>query len=161
MPTILNVFYSSDFRVAPINTIEITCDGLESILLCDGFIDRTLTTEDGRTLLFQACGMDVSIPERTNSGGETLGFAIDNIYGEAQQFITDAITAQKPVKVTYRLYLSDDPTAPADTPYTLDVKAADMDNMTVQVEAAPFDLLNAQWPRERYNTSEHPGITYL
>lgn len=161
MSTVLDVFYVSDYRVAPINTLEITCDGLDSIFICDGFKDRTLTLEDARIVTFQASGVDVSLPEKSNSGGQTLGFAIDNVYGQAQQFITDAITAQKRVQVTYRMFLSDDPTAPADVPLTMDVISADIDNRTVQVQAAPFDLLNANWPRDRYTADKYPGITYL
>lgn len=159
--TILNVFYSSDFRVAPINTLELTADELTPIALCDGFYDRTLRTEDGRNVLFQATGMDVSVPNRNNSGTQRLGFAIDNIYGDAQDFIQQALDNQFKIQVVYRLYLSDNLSAPAETPLIFDLVSADLTSRSVQVEAGLLDLLNSTWPRQRYNAQFSPGITYL
>lgn len=159
--TVLNEFYRSRFNVAPINTIELSSEGLEPLRLCDGFKDRVLTLETGETVAFQASGMDVSIPERSNKGTERLGFAIDNIYGEAQRFIDAAISAQQPIFVTYRLYLSDDTSAPADEPLVLNLVNAELTRRSVQVEAGLFDLLNASFPRRRYTAQFSPGITYL
>lgn len=159
--TILNEFYRSRFNVAPINTLELTSPGLNPIRLCDGFKDRTLTLETGESVTFLASGMDVSIPERSNKGTERLGFAIDNIYGEAQRFIDAAIDAQQSIKVTYRLYLSDDATAPADAPLVFDLVSAELTRRSIQVEAGLFDLLNASFPRRRYTAQFSPGITYL
>lgn len=160
--TILNEAYRSRFNVALINTLELTSPGLDPIRLCDGFKEeRTLTLETGESVVFRGSGLDVSIPERSNKGTERLGFAIDNIYGEAQRFIDAAIDAQQPIKVTYRLYLSDDATAPADAPLVFDLVSAELTRRSIQVEAGLFDLLNASFPRRRYTAQFSPGITYL
>ncbi|VFS93056.1 ArsR family transcriptional regulator [Pseudomonas aeruginosa] len=115
--TALERFYASDGPDLPIATIEITRPSRpDPILICQGYDDITCMTEDGRLLTFIAGAIDVSIPKRDNSGNQNVGFAIDNVTGFAQQYISEAIDAGEPVTLILRIYLESDLTAPAERP---------------------------------------------
>nr|WP_232014204.1 DUF1833 family protein [Pseudomonas aeruginosa] len=61
-----------------------------------------------------ASGIDVSIPKRDNSGNQSVGFAIDNVMGIAQQRINEAIDAGETITLVLRIYLDTDLSAPAE-----------------------------------------------
>lgn len=92
--TILEQVYASGGDVI-IPTLELTCDAwAEPVLICAGFEDQTCVTEDARTLTFIAAGIDVALPKRSNSGGQTLTFAIDNITAAASTNMAVGATAE-------------------------------------------------------------------
>ncbi|WP_241184284.1 DUF1833 family protein, partial [Klebsiella grimontii] len=51
--------------------------------------------------------------------------------------------------------------APAASPYTLDVKSGSWTATAVQVTAGYMNILKTAWPRNRYNLAEHPGLRYM
>lgn len=160
--TILAEFYASDFRPAPICTLELRCAAwAESLFLCEGFKDRLLTLEDGRSATFRGCGIDVQLPASNNSGNQRIGFAIDNVDGRGIQLVDQAVDAGEPVELVFRLYLSDWAGGPAEAPTVMDVLRCDSQKRTLQIEAGFFDLLNTQWPRFRYSVDWAPGLTYI
>ncbi|MNQ15163.1 hypothetical protein D3C85_281290 [compost metagenome] len=160
--TVLEQVYASAGPDVIISTLELTCDAWsDPVLICNGFEDQTCITEDARTLTFLAAGIDVSLPKKTNSGGQTLSFAIDNVTGEAQQKIDQAIEAGARVNMTFRHYLASDKSAPAEAPYHYVVQGGQMEMSTVQINAGFFDAINTKWPRRLYTINFAPGLKYL
>ena len=159
--TVLEQVYASGGDVI-LPTLELTCDAWgEPILICDGFEDQTCVTEDARTLTFIAAGIDVALPKKTNSGAQNLTFAIDNVTGEAQQKIDQALEAEDRVMLIYREFLASDKSSPAQAPYRFVVRSGQMRGNSVQIMAGFFDAINTAWPRDLYTLNFTPGIKYL
>ena len=159
--SILETVYASGGDII-INTIELSCDAwASSIFICGGFENQTCVDENGREITFTAAGISVALPKKNNTGAQSLTFAIDNITGEAQQLIDEALEAEERVILTFRAFLASDKSVPADTPYRMTVLSGDMQGTVVQVQAGFFDLLNTAWPRDKYTAAFAPGLKYL
>lgn len=160
--TLLAVVYASapsDQVIIP--TLEISHPSIETIRLCSGFEDQVLTLENGDEVTFEASGIQIALPKRDTSGQQNLTFAIEGVSGIAQQRIDAALEAGGPVTITYRTYLSSDPSAPAEPALVMTLVAGTFEGSTVQLQAAYYDLLSYAWPRERYSAEFSPGIKYL
>lgn len=159
--SVLEQVYASGGDII-IPTLELACEAWpDPVLITHGFSDQTVTVEDGRTLTFLAAGVDISLPKKTNSGGQELNFAIDNITGEAQRKIDEALEAQARVTLIYREFLVSDKSTPAQVPYRFIVRSGQMVGTAVQISAGFFDAINTAWPRSRYTSIFAPGIKYL
>ncbi|MBL3075760.1 DUF1833 domain-containing protein, partial [Klebsiella pneumoniae] len=73
---------------------------------------------------------------------------------------SDVYKRQKSATLTFRRYISSDLSAPASSPYTLDIKSGSWTPTAVQVTAGYMNVLKTAWPRKRYNLAEHPGLRY-
>lgn len=145
-----------------IPTLELTCEAwTESVFICGGFFNQVFTTEDGRTVTFEAGGMDVALPKKGNEGAQTLGIAIDNVRGRAQQLLDQAKASGSTVLLTYRLYLDSDHSEPCERPMVMEMLSFVARGPTVEIQAGYFNLINAAWPRRRYTTQFSPGIKYI
>lgn len=159
--TILNQIYASGGDVI-IPTLELTCPAWdEPLLLCGGFEDQVCTTEDDRTLTFVASGIDVALPKRDNRGAQNLVFAIDNVTGEAQRRVDQALIAEERVTIIFRQFLASDKSTPAETPYVFTVLSGRMVGSQVQITSGFFNAIGTAWPRKLYTTNFAPGIKYL
>lgn len=159
--TTLNQVYASSGDVI-ISTLELSCPAWTApVLICNGFDNQTCVTEDLRTLIFIAAGIDVALPKKGNTGGQTLTFAIDNVTGEAQQKIDQALDDEQRITATYRMFLASDKSTPAEPPYKMTVLGGTMQGAGVQIQCGFFDLINTKWPRELYTTDFAPGLRYL
>lgn len=159
--TILDTFYASGGDVI-ISTLELTCPAWSApILICNGFTDRTCVTEDSRTLTFIAAAIDVALPKKDSRGAQNITIAIDNVNGEAQAKIDEAMTAEARVSATLRTYLLSDLSTPAEAPYRMTVQDGSIEQLAVQLSAGFFDLINVAWPRLLYTTKNAPGLKYL
>lgn len=160
--TLLAQIFASGGDDVVINTLELQCAAwADSLLLCSGFEDHTLTTEDGRTVLFQASGMDVALPSKNTQGGQVLTFAVDNVTGEAQQRIDAALDTGERVTLIFRFYLASDKSAPAAAPWRFIVRDGSLQGSAAQFQAAFFDMNNTAWPRNFYSSELFPGLKYL
>lgn len=161
MTILARVFASAGTEVV-IPTIEITCDAWsQPLLLCNGFENQVATTEDDRTVTFIACGMDVALPKRNTQGTQILTFAIDNVSGEAQQLIDQALDSGEMVYLTFRHYVSTDMTEPAEPPIKFVVRDGIMEGASIRINAAFFDLISTAWPRNYYTADFAPGLKYF
>ncbi len=159
--SILETVYASGGDVI-INTIELACAAwADSIFICGGFENQNCIDENGRSITFVAAGIAVALPKKNNSGAQSLTFAIDNITGEAQALIDEALDAEERVTLIYRAFLASDKTIPADTPYRMTVLSGDMQGSVIQIQAGFFDLLNTAWPRDKYTATFAPGLRYI
>ena len=134
---------------------------MPSVYLTVGFKDVTATLETSATVTFIACGMDIALPDKDASGNQSLMFAIDNITGEAQRFVDDALTAGGEMLLIYREYLASDLSTPVSVPKTLNIIGGTFEGGTFQAEASYYDMLNTAWPRDRYTADFAPGIKYM
>lgn len=162
MTTVLNILRSSGGTDCEVHTLEITSSAWpDALLLCNQFFDFTATTEDGRTLTFQAVAFDASFPRRDSSGTQSLGIAIDNVTGEAQRRVDLANEAKAPIFITLRTFLESNPSEPSEPPFYFEALSASMEGPTVQFTAGYFDWLNTAWPRFRYTDKFSPGVKYI
>ena len=159
--TILEQVYASGGDCI-ISTLELTCPAWGApVLLCQGYEDQTCIDEDSRTLTFLASGIDIALPKKGNTAGQTLTFAIDNVTGEAQNKIDQALEAEQRITIIYRVFLESDKSTPAEPPYKMTVLGGSMQGASVQIQCGFFDLINTKWPRELYTTKFAPGLRYL
>lgn len=163
MSVIINQVYAS----APtdqviIDTLELTCPAWpDSLRLTMGYEDLVLGTEDGRTGVFTAAPMSIEYPKKSNDPNQTLRFAIDNVTGQAQRHIDDAVEAETPVTLTFRRYLNSDLSLPSEPPFRATALGGGVKGPTVTINAGFRDLLNYEWPRDTYNLNITPGLAYL
>lgn len=162
MSTVLDVLRASGGTDCEVHTLEITSTAWpDALLICNQFFDFTGTTEDGRTLTFIASAFDPSLPDKDNSGAQTLGIAVDNVTGEAQRRIDMANEAGATINMTLRTFIESDPSAPAEPPYYLDALAAEIEGPATQFTAGYFNLIDTAWPRRRYTQDFSPGVKYI
>lgn len=162
MSTILNTFRASGGTDVQISTLELACSAWpEKILVCNGFENQVVRTENGDLVTFEASGMDVALPKRSTEGSQELIFAIDNVRGKAQPLVDLATSTGATVTATVRLYLESDKSAPAERPLRYKVLAARFDGPTTQVTCGYADIVNTAWPRELYTANFAPGLKYI
>lgn len=158
--TILSRLYASSGPEVIIETLEINI-GDEAHYLCKGYEDITATTENGDTVTFIACAMDIALPARNADGTQDLKFALCNIDGVVSTAIRKAINDRNPASLTYRSFISTDLTAPAAVPYTLAIKSGYWTATEVQITAGYMNVLDTAWPRYRYTLPSFPGLRYI
>ncbi|STR40488.1 ArsR family transcriptional regulator [Klebsiella michiganensis] len=124
--TQINRLYASSGSEVIIETLQINI-GDAVHYLCKGYEDITATTENGDTVTFIACAMDIALPARNADGTQDLKFALCNIDGVVSTAIRNAINDRNPASLTYRSFISTDLTAPAAVPYTLAIKSRILD----------------------------------
>ncbi|EHK9084574.1 DUF1833 family protein [Vibrio parahaemolyticus] len=172
----IEVYYASaPVDKIPIHTIEIKNEDAyqrgepDSVIrLADGFyhldvdgvegIHLGLETEE--EVFFRASAFGVSLPGKSVKGKQNLQFQIDNVTGEARQFIDKALEDGSKVTITYRFYLYPNTASPAAPPLTL-TAVSEKDNIqSVSVVASFHDLVNRTWPKRRYTPNITNGLKY-
>src|SRR5690625_3932831 len=108
MSILETVYASAPAAEVLIPTLEIKHPAIPTIRTCAGFENHTVTLETGEVVTFEASGLDVSLPERSDRGQQNLAFAIENVTGQAQDAIDRALDAGGQIEVIYRLYLASD-----------------------------------------------------
>lgn len=139
-------------------TLELSCAAWPSIMICNGFTDRTCTTEDARVLLFEAANLDAQLARRNNKGNQTLAFAVDNSTGEVSNKADDAQEAQARVTAVFRQYLLSNLDAPAEKPYRLTLLSGSIQGIVAQLQMGYFNMIGVAWPRYDYNANDFPGL---
>lgn len=163
MSTLIERVYASAGSEVIIDTIELACDAwAESIYIVKGYeIDGMVLGLDGVTFkTFMAAPIAIALPKKSNKGSQSLNFAIDNVTGQAQRLIDQAMDSEKRIRLTFRRYLNTDLTQPSENPFYATVLSGSVTGTTVQIEAGFVDALNYAWPRRTYNTIEFPGLKY-
>lgn len=160
--TVLNELYASGGTDVIIPTLELACDAwAKPFVLCNGFVDIVITTEDGRVLQATATGMDVALPKRDATGAQNLRFALDNVRGEAVAAMRQALADESEIRLIYRAYVSSDLGGPAENPANFIVRQFVARGSAVEITAGYFDLIDMQYPRDVYTDSFAPGLKYM
>lgn len=156
----LNTIYASG-RTLPLSTLELSCSAWAApVLVCNGFTDKVCTTEDGRTLTFEASSIEIALPKQSNTGTQTLKFGFSNIDGRAQKLIDQSIDVEAHCFLTHRIYGPANLTAPAATPYRMRVTGGTMRGPMVQVEAGFGDIISRRLQSRMYATAQFRALTY-
>lgn len=161
MSLINRVYASAPVDQVILPTLEILVPGFDPIRVVAAYEDLTATLETAATVTFQAGPFEYREPSKDTSGQQTLRFSIANVTGQAQEAVEAALDAQAEVPINYRVFLSSDLTAPAQTPYKMTLRGGTFEGMMVQIDAGYFDLLNHMWPRLRYTSDLAPGLRYI
>ena len=160
--TILAQVFASGGNDVVIPTLEITSSAWSTpVFLCNGFEDHTCTTEDARTVTFTACGIEVALPKKDTTGTQVLTFAIDNVLGDAQEFIDAVLESGAMAYLTFRHYLASNKSAPAAPPMKFVIRDGTIEGTTLQINAAFFDMIGTAWPRRYYTSDFAPGLRYF
>lgn len=142
-----------------IRTLELTSPGWDApVLICNGFDDQVLTTEDGRTLTFIAANIGIELPKVNNKGNQALAFSVDNTTGEPQSKADEALAARQRVTAVYRTYLSSNKASPSQRPYQLTVQSDSIQGNVAQLQCAYFDMIGVAWPRILYILKNFPAL---
>lgn len=157
--TILERLYASSGSEVIHDTLQIS-SGDDNYWLTSGWDDVSVTLENGQPVTFYASAIDIALPARNADGTQDLKFAISNIDGRVSEAIDKILDEMKSATLTFRRYISSDLSAPASSPYTLDIKSGYWTPTAVQVTAGYMNVLKTAWPRKRYNLAEHPGLRY-
>lgn len=161
MATPLDVVYASGGD-ATIIALELQCAAWdEPIRLVDEYEDLVLGLEDGTAALFLASAIGHALPKIDASGQQTATHAVDNVRGDAQRLIDQALEAGDRVTMIRRTYVGFDLTAPATRPLRFTVMSAAMQMAAVQLEAGFYDMLGRRWPLHFYTADKFPGIKYF
>ncbi|MFD2679027.1 DUF1833 family protein [Camelimonas lactis] len=67
--------------------------------------DMTLTVPGAGDVLFQACGVSITLPGDTEDGPTQARVRVDNVSGILRGYLKDAVQAGEPIKVTFRAYI--------------------------------------------------------
>lgn len=168
-------FASAPVDAVSIHTLEIKNELADQrgepgsvIRLADGFyqVDSRgeegieLGLEDGTAAFFQSSGFGLSLPGKSVKGKQTLQFQIDNVTGEARQFIDKVLEDGSRAIITYRVYLSSNLSVPAKPPLVMTCVSEKDNAQTVAVVGSFHDLVNRAWPKRRYTPSVARGLKY-
>lgn len=153
---------ASGGNVAYIRGLELTCAAWPApILVINGFKDQLLGTEDGRTLLFRAINLGISLPSKDGKGNQTLNFATDNTTGEITDLVDLSTEANATVTCVYRTWLSSNKGAPSERPYRMTVLGGELEGVIANLQCGFFNILTTAYPR-RYLTADFaPGLRYI
>lgn len=157
--TILERLYASSGSEVIHDTLQISA-GDDNYWLTSGWDDVSVMLENGQPATFEASAIDIALPARNADGTQDLKFAISNIDGRGSEAIDKILDEMKSATLTFRRYISSDLSAPASSPYTLDIKSGSRTPTAVQVTAGYMNVLKTARPRKRYNLAEHPGLRY-
>jgi len=162
MSQALDEINASGGNVAYIRGLDILCEAFDaSQFVCTGFRDQVLTTEDARTITYRAINLGISLPSKDNKGNQTLQFATDNTTGEVSALVDMAVAANARVTVIYRVWLSNNKSAPAEKPYRLTVLGGELEGIIANLQCGYFNILMTAWPRNYLTADYAPGLRYL
>jgi len=142
-----------------IRTLELHCAAWDSpVLICNGFKDQTVVTEDGRTLTFVAANIGIALPKKNNKGNQALAFSVDNTTGEPQRKVDQARAAKARIVAISRVYSSGNKLAPAEKPYRVTVQSDSIQGNVAQLQCGFFDMIGVAWPRLVYTLNHYPAL---
>lgn len=154
------VYASAPDNIARIKALVVTLP-TETVRLVDAYHDMQLGVE-GTPVLFEACGLDIKLPDKDDSGNQTLEFALgilddDRVNG----LIEAALEAREPIYLDYREYLETDLLVPALTITRMSVNGGVFRSGGLGIEARYMDILNERFPRVLYTLQNAPGLRHM
>lgn len=131
-----------------------------------GYQDWSLRLEPGAILgggtyvKFLGCQFTVTLPEFTEDGSTpSIQLGIGNVSREITRNLEQAKQSLVPIKVTYRPYLSSDPSAPQmNPPIVMEMSEVDVDVFQATGTATLEDVHNRAFPFEKFTTERFPGL---
>jgi len=146
-------------RVA-LDTIQLSHPSLStSIFMVQDRIAHDFTLETGQTVTFEPVPFRFTPPAAGDNGIQEMRLAVDNIDRRVTDFVDSIGTINAPVEVTYRPYLSDDPTTPRmNPPLVLFLTDLQINAFEVTGRATFTNIVNLKYPTEYYDRARFPGL---
>ncbi len=153
------------YVTAPSNDVVLETIAIEHSLLAapiylvKNLEDLELTLETAETVTFIACGFKMALPPSDDAGLQNLSLTMDNVDLRISSFIRTVKGSKEPVRVTYRPYLSSDPSQPQTDP-CLQLVLSDISlNLFEASGKATFaDVINKKFPSDKYTRSRFPSL---
>lgn len=146
----------------PLDTLELSHPSLsESIFMVQDRKAWEFTLEDGVTVkTFEPVPFRFTPPAVGDNGIQEMRLAVDNIDRRVTDFIDSIGTINAPVEVTYRPYLSDDPTTvQMNPPLLLFLTDIQIDAFEVTGRATFTNIVNFKFPTAYYDRQRFPGLS--
>ena len=149
----LEEIYASGGRL-PIVTLTIANESIGTLRYVLGYEDMQLWGDT-----YEKSAFTVSMPERSDSGFSDLSFGVDGVSGEAYEYMKRVIETQTTTYITvtqwhyeYHDKLSE---------LTLTITGGRITRESATFTAAFCDMLNLEFPRLRYTSTNAPGLKYV
>jgi hypothetical protein len=153
------IYASAPSDIVMIPTLEIQTP-TETIRLAHSYDDKYFIIS-GVEQKFEACSMQIALPEIGTSGNQTLTFGLGLVDGRAQRIIYDALENNIPSYLIYRSYIHTNTHEPAEILPAMEIIGGQFTGPLLTVECAYYDLLNSAWPRDRYTADKAPGVKHF
>lgn len=163
MSQILQTVYASVTDDIQHHTLELAHASFPGgvIRWVQGFDDVQLGLENGSMVNFEAMPFGVSLPDKSMRGNQDLQFQLDNVTGEALNYIRAVLKSGVKLPVKYRVYLDSNKAYPAETAIEMTANSFNANLHSVTIVADFHDFVNKQWPRLRYTPALAPGLKYM
>ena len=163
MSSVLQTVYASVTNDLPYHTLEMPHATFPNGIIrwVQGFNDESLGLESGELVDFKGMPFAVSLPERSMRGNQELQFQLDNVTGEALQYVRAVLKSGKKLPMTYRTYLESNRSSPSETAITMNATGFSADMRSVNIVADFHDFVNKAWPTMRYTPEVFPGLKYI
>ena len=149
----LEEIYASGGRL-PIVTLTIANESIGTLRYVLGYEDMNLYGET-----YEKSAFTVSMPERSDSGFSDLSFGVDGVSGEAYEYMKRVIGSKESTFITvtqwhyeYHDKLSE---------LTLTITGGRITRESATFTASFCDMLNLEFPRLRYTSTNAPGLKYV
>lgn len=157
---------SAPAGVVIIETIEILHDSFAAPIRLtnqledvDVTLEATAPEDAGQEVTFTAVPFALVLPRAGDGGIQTIDITISNLDQIASNYLETAIENPGAVTLIYRIYMSDDTSAPAEDPPTrLELVSAVADFQQLVAKAKNADNINRKFPNIIYNIYDHPGL---
>ena len=151
----------TEFTTGIVDAIHRTqIDLAQTLYIIQDRQERTLTLEgDLGTKLFSPVGFRFNLPTINNSGLQELTISIDNVDRVMSDFLEKIKGYNSPVVITYRPYLSNDPSKPQmDPPLVLYLRDVVVNAYEISGRATFADIVNKKFPNEIYSRLRFPSL---
>lgn len=160
-PTLQEIYASAPPDVVLVKTLEVDVDGIDNLYLCEGFEDIDAALEDSTDVTFKAGNLAIGRPKRSDKTKQNLTFGVWNANGEINKLTRQAESSGVETLVYYREYVLNDLSTPIAGPLVATVHSISIQDASAKIIASYRDILNTQYPRERFTDKNAPGVLYL
>jgi len=131
----------------------------ETIYMVQDRVAQNFTLETGETVEFEPVPFRLTPPTSGEDGLQELNIAIDNVDRRISDFLELVESERAPVVMTYRPYLSDDPSKPQlDPPLVLSLTDVKINVFEVAGKASFSNITNLKNLTEYYDRRRFPGL---
>jgi hypothetical protein len=125
-----------------------------------GTLEPTAPENPNEAVTFTAFAFDFVPPDVDSSGSmPEVTIAIDNVSREVLGYMDLAANSADLIEMTYRPYLSTDPSEPQmNPPLTLTVRTVEADIFRITARASFGDFINKAFPATLYDATRFPAL---
>lgn len=150
---------------APVGVIELRCLEISHPLITTplrivhDYQDWEVTLETSEVVTFMAGQFRTKPPSISDNGQIERGLQIDSVTGEIIGILLPIVTSEIPVTCTFRIYLSDDLSAPQfDPPEITNLRNIQINKGVLSATAQSADVINKRFPTRIYTRVNTPGL---